>query len=87
MKRICTHRNKKQQKLPYLGTLIEKPAVRVSLPHILRKTLCSKIRRISHKSWINFLAYVIPTHFVFGCLCLNSNFRRYGGPILMKFGC
>ena len=37
MKRICTHRNKKQQKLPYLGTLIEKPAVRVGLPHILRK--------------------------------------------------
>ena len=26
MKRICTHRNKKQQKLPYLGTLIEKPS-------------------------------------------------------------
>ena len=24
MKRICTHRNKKQQKSPYLGTLIEK---------------------------------------------------------------
>ena len=37
MKRICTHRNKKHRKLPYLGTLKEKPAVRVGLPHILRK--------------------------------------------------
>ena len=71
MKRICTHRNKKQQKLPYLGTLIEKPAVRVGLPYILRKKSCSKSRRISHRSGINFMAYVVPTHLAFGCPLLK----------------
>ena len=82
MKRICTHRNKKHQKLPYLGTLKEKPAVRVGLRHILRKKICSKIRRISHRSGTNFLAYVVPTHLTFGCLYFKWQFQTYGCPNL-----